>query len=78
MFSAEDNWVTCSFLHTHATGHRETIRKKVEDARRSRSSSVPKVKEQTDKKSSNSLKASLATGAEIPLSMDGKMKKIVV
>ena len=42
------------------------------------SSSVPKVKEQTDVESSNSPKASLATGAKNPLSMAGKMKKIVV
>ena len=58
------------FYYTHATGRRETMRKEVGDARRSRleqvPSSVPKVKEQTDVKSSNSLKASPATGAEIP------------
>ena len=46
---------TCSFLHTHATGDRDTTREEVGDARRSRqeqaSSSVPKVKEQTDVKS---------------------------
>ena len=77
--SRRDN---CSFLHTHATGHREIMWKEVGDARRSHleqaSSSVPKVREQTDVKSSNSLKASPATGAENPLSMDGKMKKIDV
>ena len=64
MFSTEDNWVLfkkrhLQFLHTHATGHRETMWKEVGDARRSHleqaSSSVPKVKEQTDVKSSNSL-----------------------
>ena len=75
-------WDACSFLHTHATGDRETLRKEVGDARRSRleqaSSSMPKVKEQTDVKSSNSLEASPATGAKKPLSMRGKMKKIVV
>ena len=58
---------TCSFLHTHATGDRETMREEAEDARRSRqeqaSSSVPKVKEQTDLKISNSLEASPATRA---------------
>ena len=51
----------CSFLHTHATGRRETMWKKVGDAGKTHleqaSSSVPKVKEQTDVKSSNSLKA---------------------
>ena len=61
-------WDACSFLHTHATGDRETLRKEVGDARRSRqeqaSSSMPKVKEQTDVKSSNSLEASPATGAK--------------
>ena len=64
---------TCSFQHTHATGDRETTREEVEDARRSRpeqaSSSVPKVKEQTDVKSSNSLEASPATKVKNPLSM---------
>ena len=58
------------------------MRKEVGDAKRSHpeqvSSSVPKVKEQTDVKNSNSLKASPATGAKNPLSMVGKMKKIVV
>ena len=58
------------------------MRKEVGDARRSRleqaSSSVPKVKEQTDVKNSNSLKASPATRAENPVSMEGKMKKILV
>ena len=60
---------TCSFLQTHATGDRESTREEVVDARRSRleraSYSVPKVKEQTDVKSSKSLEASPATGAEI-------------
>ena len=70
---------TRSFLHTHATGDRETMREEVGDARRSRleqaSSSVPKVKEQTDVKSSNSPKASPATGAKNPLSMMAKCKR---
>ena len=52
------------------------------DARKSHpeqeSSSVPKVKTQTDVKSLNSLKASPATKAQNPMSMVGKMKKIVV
>ena len=52
----------CNFLHTHATGRRE---KEVGDVKKSHleqvSSSVPKVKEQTDVKNSNSLKASPAT-----------------
>ena len=57
MFSAEDYGVlfkknTCSFLHTHATGDRETTREEVGDARRSGQEqaycSVPKVKKQTD------------------------------
>ena len=63
--------------HTHDTGDRETTWEEVEDARTSRleqaSSSVPKVKEQTDVKSSNSQEASPATGAKNPLSMVGKM-----
>ena len=42
------------------------------------SSSVPQVKEQTDLKSSKNLEASPATRAHNPLSMQGKMKKIVV
>ena len=58
-------------------GDRETMRKEVEDARRSRleqaSSSAPKVKTQTDVKKSNSLEARLATKAENSLSMGGKM-----
>ena len=41
-------------------------------------SSVQKVKTQTDVKSFNSLKASPANKAKNPLSMVGKMKKIVV
>ena len=49
------------------------------DARKSHlehaSSSVPKVKTQTDVNSSHSVKASPATGAKKPLSMEGKMKK---
>ena len=53
--------------------------KEVEDARESHlekaSSSVPKVKEQTYVKSSNSPQASPATKAENPLSIKGKMKK---
>ena len=61
---------TCCVLHAHATGDRESMRKEVRDARRSRleqaSSSEPKVKEQTDVKSSNSLEASPATRAKIP------------
>ena len=60
--SKRDN---CSFLHTHATGHRETVWKEVGDERKSHleqaSSSVPKVKEQTDVKSSDSLKAGPTT-----------------
>ena len=56
---------TCSFLHTHATGHREIMWKEVGDARRSHlakaSSSVPEVKEQSDVRSSNRLKASPVT-----------------
>ena len=44
----------CSFLHTHATGRRETMWKEVGDAKRSHlehvSSSVRKVKEHTDVK----------------------------
>ena len=60
--SRRDN---CSFC-THACQvNRETVVKEVGDARTSRleqaSSSVPKVKTQTDMKNSNSLKASLAT-----------------
>ena len=58
-------------------GDRETMRKEVEGARRSRpdqaSSSVPKVKTQIDVKNSNSLEASPATKAENSLSMGGKM-----
>ena len=51
-----------NFLHTRATGHRETMWKEVGDAKEEQaSSSVPKVKEQTDVKSSNSLEASPAT-----------------
>ena len=64
---------------------RETVRqrgKKMEDARKSRleqaSSSVPKVKKQTDVKGLYSLKASPATKAENSLSVAGKMKNIVV
>ena len=60
--SRRDN---CSFLHTHATGRRETMWQEVGDAKRSHleqvSSSVPKVKEPTDVKNSYSLKASPAT-----------------
>ena len=41
------------------------------------SSSIPKEKEQTDVKSSKSLKASLATRVKNTLSVIGKMKKIV-
>ena len=56
---------TCSFSTHTCQVNRETVWKEVGDARRSRSeqasSSVPKVKTQTDVKSSNSLKASLAT-----------------
>ena len=55
----------CSFLHT---GDRE------EQA----SSSVPKVKKQTDVNALYSLKASPATKTENPLSMLGKMKQIVM
>ena len=70
-----------SFLHTYATGHRETMWKEVGDVRKSHleqaSSSVPKVKKQTLVKSSNSLKASPETGVLNPLSVVGKMKKIV-
>ena len=70
----------CSFLHTHATRDRETKREKVgEDARRSRleqaSSSAPKVKEQTDVKSSNSLEASPATGVKKSLFIESDMQK---
>ena len=64
---------------------RETVRqrgKKMEDARKSRleqaSSSVPKVKKQTDVKGLYSLKASPATKAENSLSVAGKMKNVVV
>ena len=42
------------------------------------SSSVPKVKTQTDVKSFNGLKASPVTQAKESLSIVGKMKKIVV
>ena len=61
MFSVEDNWVFvqmetfCNYiLHTHATWRRETVWKEVGDAKRYHleqvSSSLPKVKEQTDEK----------------------------
>ena len=87
MFSSEDNWICsngdiCNCLHTHATGRRWTMWKEVGDAKRSHleqvSSSVPKVKEQTDVKNSNSLKASPGTGVINSLSMVDKMKKIVM
>ena len=64
---------------------RETVRTTWDEVERrekshpeQESSSVPKVKTQTDVKSLTSLKASLATKAENPLSMVGKMKKIVL
>ena len=66
----------CNFLHTHATGRRE---KEVGDVKKSHLeqvfSSVPKVKEQTDVKNSNSLKASPVTWGKKSLSMVDKMKK---
>ena len=69
----------CSFLHTHATGDRETMREEVGDAEKSRleqaSSSVPNVKEQTDVKSSNSPEASPATRAEIPCLWEARCKR---
>ena len=72
----------CNFPHKHATGRRETMWKGVGDAKRSHlehvSSSVPKVKEQTDVKSSNSPKASPATRVENSLSMVDKMNNIVM
>ena len=75
---------TLVVFSTHA-GHGKPSRQrgmKWRDARNSHleqaCSSVPKVKEQTDVKSSNSPEASPATRAENPLSVDGKMKKIVV
>ena len=59
------NGGNCNFLLTHATGRRETMWKEVKNARKSHpeqaSSSGPKVKERTDVKNSNSLKASPAT-----------------
>ena len=72
----------CNFQH-NATGRRETMWKEVGDAKRSHleqvSSSVPKVKEQTDVKNTNSLKASLATSVyKNPLFMVDKMNKIVM
>ena len=56
--------------------------KEVGDAKRSHlervSSSVPKVKEQTDVKNSNSLKASPATRVKNSLSVVDNMKKTVM
>ena len=77
--SRRDN---CSFLLTHATGHREIMWKEVGDARRSHpeqaSSSVQKVKEQTNVKSLNSPKDSPLTKVKHSLSMVCKMNNIVV
>ena len=71
----------CNYLPTHGMGRRKTMWKEVGDAKRSHleqvSSPVPKVKEQTDVKNSNSLRASLATFAKIS-SMTDKMKKLVM
>ena len=72
---------TIVIFYTHVPRDTETMWKEVGDARKSHperaSFWVPKVKEQTDVKSSNSVKASLATGVENPLSLEGKMKSII-